>query len=338
MSTFPDQLRQYGGVPVGMGRLSEIFNAGNIWFVDYDNGSSANEGTRPNWAFDIPSTAVSAASKEGIIYIRPRTSLTCADVYYSDNITVPVTKPHLQFIGCGAGTIPGYRSSAQLRVSTTTSPLFTIHASGVVIENLHLNTTDATTGAGLVVEANRTSTYPGAVSLQMRNNRILARTTDNTAIQMGSCQYSIIEDNLFLDCPRAIHLEATYGSPQSNIVRRNIFSGLASVRDCDIFVTMTDINSRGHVIAHNIFADDKPASASARYQVFIDFSSPSTNSSTGIICGNYFASDNTGHGTDGFGPTGSEANIPASWLVVGNFYQGIGDAAPYGIVTPDVAA
>ena len=336
MTTFSDQLRQYGGAPVGTNRLAEIFQKDNIYFVDYDNGASHNSGLKPDYAVTLPSEAVSLASKEAIIYIRPRSTITSSDVYYSDNITVPISKPLVQFIGCGAGTIPGYRGAAQIKLSTTTSPLFTIQSSGVCIENLFLNTDDATSGGGSGIYAYRTASVQ-STSLQVRNCRIEASTY--TAIQMGSCQYSIVEDNIFFDCARGVHLEATSGSPQSNVVRRNIFSGLDSVRDVDIMITMTDVNSRGHVIAHNIFADDKPeGTTQGGWTKFIQFSSPSTNSSTGIICGNYFVSDNTGHGTDGFGPTGSECQIPASWLVVGNYYQGVGDQNPYGIVTPDVSA
>jgi len=318
MTTFGDQVRQYGGVPVGINRLAEIFNKDNIWFVDYDNGATAHGGQKPDDAFQIPSEAVSAAVKEGIIYIRPRSSITSSDPYYSDNITVPVTKPLVQFIGCGAGTIPGYRGSAQIRNSTTTLPIFSINAAGVVIENLHINASGATSGAAMCVNATRSASAQ-AVSLQMRNNRLIA-TAACRAVEMGSCQYSIIEDNLFLDCMRGIHMTATSGSPQSYVVRRNIFSGLKATRSVDIYVTMTDINSRGHVIADNIFTDDLPnGSGGGAIKRFIAFSLTSgSNVSTGIICGNYFA-DAT---ADSLGTSGAICSMPASWLAVGNHYEG----------------
>jgi len=315
MTTFGDQVRQYGGVPVGINRLAEIFNKDNIWFVDSDNGATAHGGQKPDDAFALPSEAVSAASKEGIIYIRPRTSITSSDVYYSDNITCTIAKPHLQFIGCGAGTVPGYRGSAQIRPLTTTSPIFDIQGSGVTIENLHLNNSGATASTAIPINSQRLG-HSGAVCLQVRQCRIIDNVTDQAgAIVLKSAQYNIIEDNIFLDCVVGIQAEATSGSPQSYTIRRNIFEGLVLTRDVDINIVMTDINSRGHVIADNIFADGQPNSASARHQLFISASAPTTAVSTGIISGNYFSAV-TGQT---YSTTGTAVKVPAGWFLVGNY-------------------
>lgn len=325
MTTFGDQVRQYGGVPVGVDRLSTMFNKDNIWFVDYDNGATAHGGQKPDDAFQIPSEAVSAAVKEGIIYIRPRTTIACADVYYSDNITIPITKPHIQLIGCGAGVIPGYRGSAQIRATTLTSPLITIESSGVVVENLHLNGTSMTSGQ--MIKAVRSATVQ-AVCAQVRNNRIITGGAELTAVWFGSCQYSFLEDNLFLDCYRSFHLEATSGSPQSIVCRRNIFSGMVLQRDVDIYVTATDVQSKGHIIAHNIFADGIPNHATARYQKFIDFSN-TAGVSTGGVFGNWFA-DST---ANSLGTSGAIAALPASWFAAGNLYEGTSAAGLAGHLT-----
>lgn len=325
MTTFGDQVRQYGGVPVGINRLAEIFNKDNIWFVDNDNGETAHGGQKPDDAFALPSEAVSAALKEGIIYIRPRTTITSSDVYYSDNITIPITKPHIQLIGCGAGIIPGYRGSAQLRASTLTSPIITIESSGVCVENLHINGTSMT--AGNLIHAERSATVQ-AVSAQIRNNRIITGGAELTAVHFGSCQYSFLEDNLFLDCYRSFHLEATSGSPQSTTCRRNIFSGMVLQRDCDIYVTATDVQSKGHIIAHNIFADGIPNHATARYQVFIGFSN-TAGVSTGGVFGNWFA-DST---ANSLGTSGTIATLPASWFAAGNLYEGTSAAGLAGHLT-----
>ena len=327
MTTFGDGVYQYGGVPVGLNRLAEIFNKDNIWFVDYDNGATAHGGQKPDDAFQIPSEAVSAATKEGIVYIRPRTSITSSDVYYSDNITVPVTKPHIQFIGCGAGQIPGYRGSAQIQPSTTTDPIFTIQSSGVCIENLFINGAAHTEGENLI-HANRSASAQ-AVALQVRNCRIQTGVTYvSTGIQLGSCQYCFVEDNLFLDCYRSIHMEAVYGSPQSYTIRRNIFEGKVAERDYDIMITITDINSRGHIIANNIFADGIPAHTDARMNRFIGCSNTSSVS-TGIVCGNYFGDDTA----DSLGTSGDCCKLPAGWWTAGNMYEGTSAAGLSGFLT-----
>lgn len=46
MSTFPDQLRQMGGVPVGPGSVLGL-QPGNWWFVDPVNGADGNAGNSP---------------------------------------------------------------------------------------------------------------------------------------------------------------------------------------------------------------------------------------------------------------------------------------------------
>jgi len=326
MTTYGDQVRQYGGVPVGVNRLSEIWQKDNIYFVDYDNGTAGAAGKKPDYAVQLPSQAVTLASKEAIIYIRPRTSITSSDVYYSDNITVPVTKPHLQFVGCGAGIVPGYRGSAQIRATALTTPIFTIQGSGVCIENLHINGTSMT--AGDLIYATRAAGVQ-AVCTQIRNCRFLTGGAELTAIQYGSNQYSFIEDNVFLDCYRSIHLEATSGSPQSMVVRRNIFSGMVLQRDVDIFITINDIQSKGHIIADNIFADGKPAHATARYQKFISSSAPTTAVSTGIVTRNGFASSTA----DQWGNAGSQVLLPTGWFFSGNYYDGTSAAGLHGFAT-----
>jgi len=328
LSTFPDGVYQYGGVPVGVGRLADIFQAGNIWFVDGTNGSAAYTGKKPDNAFALPTTAVSAASREGVIYIKPMSNVACDDVYYSDNITVDVTRPMLQFIGAGAGTVPGYRGSAQIRPSTAASHIFTIQAAGVVIQNLHLNQTGAT-AASCPIYSQRLG-YTGAVSLQVRNCRFIANVTDcEAAIALKSCQYSIVEDNIFLDCVVGVKMEATSGSPQGYTIRRNIFEGLVLTRDADILITMTDINSRGHVIADNIFADGLPNSASARFRRFIFDTAAATSVATGIVTRNSFATATA----DSMGTTGAACKLAAGWFAAGNLYEGTSASGLSGFVT-----
>jgi len=72
MSTAPDGLFQYGGVPVGGGRYEGMWG-GKVYFVDYDSGNDAHDGRAPNRAFKYLDTALSAATAWDVIYVRPRT-------------------------------------------------------------------------------------------------------------------------------------------------------------------------------------------------------------------------------------------------------------------------
>lgn len=71
MTTFSDQVFQYGGVPVGGARFSSPW--ATHWFVDYDNGSAHQSGKKPTEAFQTITQAVAAASGGDVIYINPRT-------------------------------------------------------------------------------------------------------------------------------------------------------------------------------------------------------------------------------------------------------------------------
>ena len=122
MTTAPDQLQQYGGVPVGINRLGEIFEAGNIWFVDGTDGNASYTGKQPDYAFALPSEAVSAASKGGVIYVRPKPPDSVSLTWYEDSINIPLTKSNLSIIGAGGNRdeMAEFQLSRPLLVLVTT--------------------------------------------------------------------------------------------------------------------------------------------------------------------------------------------------------------------------
>ena len=320
MTTVSDQLREYGGVPVGAGRLAKLFQAGNIFFVDGDHGQDGWTGKSPRKAVAKPSVAVGLAEKEGIIYIRPKTSAVNDDVYYSDNIVVPIAKPHIQLIGAGAGTVPGYRGAAQIRPLVDTANIIEVRSSGVCIGNLHINNTGGWEYAS-TIRCGRSPTYPGAVAIQVRHCRIISDVLGSYGVALESAQYCIVEDNMFLDCNIGIYLTATHGSPQNHTVRRNIFSGLVAKRNCDIGINMTDINSKGHVIDSNIFTDGLPNKAGEFTTRFIFDTAAATSVATGIISNNFFSDTSAIASVDGFGKTGASGIIGEYWRFVGNYNE-----------------
>ena len=313
MTTHGDMIMEYGGVPVGAGRLAKIFQAKNIFFVDYDTGQDGASGKKPTEAKQIPSAAVTDAVKEAIIYIRPRTTIACDVIYYPDNVVIPITKPHIQLIGAGAGTIPGYRGGAQIRPLVVTSNVIEIQSAGVCIENLHINN-DGTTTAIAAIRCGRSPTNPGAVAPQIRHCRIVANTTSAYGIALESAQYCIVEDNIFYECNIGVYMTATHASPVAYTIRRNIFSGLVANRNCDIGINMTDINSHGHIIDSNIFADGLPNKAGEFTTRFIFDTLAASSAATGIISNNMFASPSGGTA----GAAGNKIMVAAGWFLSGN--------------------
>jgi len=320
MTTVSDQLMEYGGVPVGAGRLAKLFQKDNIFFVDGDHGQAGWSAKTPRKAVALPSQAVSLAAKEGIIYIRPKTSATNEDVYYEDNIEIPIAKPHIQLIGAGAGTVPGYRGAAQIRPLVATTNLILIHSSGVCVENLHINNTGGG-GSMAALRCWRWPTYPGAVAPQIRHCRFISDVALSYALTLESAQYCVVEDNIFLDCNIGIYMTATHGSPQGYTIRRNIFSGLVAKRHVDIAINMTDINSHGHTIDSNLFIDGLPTKAGEFTAGFLFDTLAATSAATGIISNNFFSDTSAIASVDGFGKTGASGIIGEFWFFVGNYNE-----------------
>ena len=66
MTTFGDQLLQFGGVPVGM----QFPTAGRTFYLDPTNGNDENLGTSPDKAFKTLTAAYAAltANQNDILY------------------------------------------------------------------------------------------------------------------------------------------------------------------------------------------------------------------------------------------------------------------------------
>jgi hypothetical protein len=345
MSTFPDGVYQYGGVPVGsgVGRLADIFEGGNIWFVDYDNGSAAYTGKKPDWAFDLPSTAVSAASKGAVIYIRPRTTAACAQTYYVDNIDIPVTKPNLTICGAGAGN-PNNRGSVQLKPSTLTSHTIDVKASGCTFENMRLTATGGTAGSGVaILHAVRAKTggdiYHGYSGLTVRNclfqNTVAhagyglgASPYENDvfggAIALGTPQHCLIEGNVFDQCLGGITIYPTNGDIINVRVLHNYFQGYAAAagnRDVDILLVLNSVTSNSVIIDSNVFADGVPSHTGGAYGRFIYM--PLMTAGTGIWSNNVFAI----HSAEAeMSENGSACQIADEFLGAHNYCEGTGSS------------
>lgn len=87
ITNFPDGVASFGA-PVG-GRFSSPW--ATHYFVDYDNGNDLNKGTAPDEAYKTIQAAITAASAQDIIYVRPRAyQWARGPRRYEETITVPV--------------------------------------------------------------------------------------------------------------------------------------------------------------------------------------------------------------------------------------------------------
>jgi hypothetical protein len=309
----------------GVGRLADMFAADNIFFVDGVLGDSANDGKSPGsgHALDSITNAISAASKDAVIYVKPQTTIASAQTYYRDNITIPLTKPNLSIIGCGAGGAnPNSYTGVQLKVSaaTTTGNLITVNGGGAYLENMRL-TGNAMTGTGAIVMANTSATsQPGG--LHVRGCLFEAPVAVGTVyptyllggcIALGSCNYSLIEGNFFYNCLGSIHSSSTYGTQGRVEIRGNSFVGAPGSRDLDIHLR-PGASTYGSWVAinHNIFGDGLPTGGSTNLFIKI------VGTGSGHLMGNYFAS--TAAATE-YGSDGTDCIIPTTYFFAGNYNE-----------------
>jgi len=344
ISNFPNGI--YATPLLGAGRLSDMWNSGNIYFVDGYAGSVSNTGLSPTAALALPSEAISACKGGATIYIRPigmnyDQSLTTNYQFYTDDIIIPFGKSGISLVGAGEPR-PLYFGGVALKPSTVTGSLIDIRSNSNIIENMHLTlvggTADQADGATTwqtIILMHRDGSNSRCYGNVIRGNRFSHDASHPSfaygggAIVNWTAQNTIIENNLFENCLGGVQLHSHAGDTIFNYIRGNTFSGNPANRDCDLVVSINAATCHGNCIYDNIFADGLPTHA-GNYVRFIHF--PYVTAGTGIIANNYFA---TATVTNGFGEGGggSQAIVAANMFMAGNYYEGTGTTAPYGLIT-----
>lgn len=136
MTTAPDGLFQYGGEPVGGARFTSPW--ATVYFVDGTDGNATNDGSKPDFAMSTIQRAVTAASAQDVIYVRPlEAESDYSDVSkYAEEITVPVAKTQLSLIGVLNGTSPNY--GPKIRQNTASAYCIDVYAPSFHLENMCL--------------------------------------------------------------------------------------------------------------------------------------------------------------------------------------------------------
>ena len=306
----------------GIGRLSDIWNADNIWFVDGDNGSSGNAGNEPDRAVALISTAIDKASRGGTIYVKPRTTVASAQTYYVDSLVIPLTKPNLSIIGAGFPGCHNSFSGCQLKASDVATDLIHVNGAGFNIENMRLS------GAGMTDLGNSLIDAEAAVDQTRKPSGLTVRgchfasaasgasATEGQlggAIGCGSVSQMIIEDCVFYAVTTSIMMTNTSGTGNNQIIRGNVFGGTCASRNCDV---VNIGNGTGIVIADNIFSCGVPAGAGGYASNFIYISA-----GVGIVARNAFATATN----EVAKATGTECTIPTTFFCAGNTIEAATD-------------
>jgi hypothetical protein len=156
MTTFSDQVFEFGGAPVGSGRFSSPW--ATHWFVDFDNGTASGDGRRPDKAYKTIQAAVTAASGGDVIYIAPRAyQLGQGFRRYVEDITVTqggtagsgqvATNANISIIGVTQRQYPSDMVGVRTKYSTAGHGGWNIEAPGTHLESIGHFAEDATTYA-----------------------------------------------------------------------------------------------------------------------------------------------------------------------------------------------
>jgi hypothetical protein len=249
---------------IGGGR-SNMFAAGNVWFVDGDNGSDDNPGSGPSVSCASISGAVSKASKGGIIYVRPRMTVASAQSYYTDNITTPLTKPQLSILGCGNDLDKPYLSVAVKAATAGVGlPVLTVQGSGFLTESMEWTGTGQTADTASIVYVSNDGTIALTDGLAIRNcsfRNAKGHAVSGTYGGGGAIQFETpinykVQNCGFHECLNSITFRTSYAAVNNLLIQDCYFTGANTSRDTDIQTNA--VSGRGFIVDNCKFADSLP--------------------------------------------------------------------------------
>src|SRR3990167_10370559 len=290
---------------------------GNIWFVD---GDKSTGGAGASWedAFATIVAAEAAASAGDVIYVAGKTmAKTDTDPgSYTENLTI--NTPQLSIIGVSRGRSQG--GLPQLKVgATTTSPIITISAPGVLVANLGFNGAGATGGGILLDDDGGTTSAAFGWTIANCHFKNCVGTDSTDAETGGAIQWSgdggawqgLVTGCRFYKNVGDIVLPVGASTiPQDIVIENCEFSGPAASTDCNIYTGTNGIN--GLVIRDCTFSA-MPNITSGETKRYV-----SLTGSVGIMANCYFASIVSPTGSQvTFASDGTGGLVPATVFMAG---------------------
>lgn len=312
---YPEDIVGAGGLPL---------EGGKVWFVDGDK-TTGGSGTSWNDAFaetdfDGNVSDMGAISAGDVIMVAARTmAKTDTDpTSYTTNLVMDV--PQVSLIGVSRGLTQG--GLPQLKVgATTTSPIVSVQAPGVMLANLGFNGSGAT-GSAVKFFDDGGSTYASfggsILGCHFKNARGSSATNGalGGAIVLSGAPWQIrIEGNRFYKClADIVLLDTSNAVPQDVVIKDNVFSPVAANTDINIYGAGGSGFGVGLTIDQNIFGAS-PNISSGTNAKFIDL----TGADGGVLTRNMFGAITAEAETDvTFGATGDNI-VPTTVFMAGNW-------------------
>jgi len=315
---------------LGASRLVDMWNKGNIFFVDGENGSADHNGKTPDTAVSHPSEAVSMASQWASIYIRPQqytTYATIANYYYTDNITVPIGKAGISFIGAGPGG--SHYQTVEIKTAAAASHVFDIYAPGVQIENMRLTGTSQTAGDRSVIRAmgdGSTNKANGGLGIR---NCTFSNAKIGGAIRIDNPWNCTVDNCVFHNCAFGTYTTSSVSSTNGMWIKNCQFEGQDANIDCHIYASGGSANCYGLLVDNCTFNTTTPALSTGVHKRYIKVADTWTTAGGGMISDCHFAigSDDSGD----VGAAGTLILVPTTILVVGCYFSASAAAKTFAV-------
>lgn len=239
MTMHKDQIFQWGGTPVGSGVSYGWKVDSDAIFVDGTQGGDEKNGSSPKEAVATVEKAITLAGPYDVIYITEKSfSGTDPTTYIgaTANHTIPVANLGMAIVGVSHAGMLGYPMTPYLMgLAATETPIFTVNAPLVAIENLHFSGNWAnanTTTAGIYAPNSTgfTTQVPQALSVYNCSFEDLegaAPTQGTTApgggISIQGTWYTVVNHCRFRNCVVGIQVISAASTTVATTLEHCIF-------------------------------------------------------------------------------------------------------------------
>lgn len=211
MTTFSDQVKQFGGAPVGSSFGWK--NNSTVYFVDGTLGKSDNGGKKPDDAVANISEAIDLASEYDVIYILEHGFSGTDPVAYQEtsaNLTIPIAKDGIALVGATHQGMVGRPLSPYIKgMAASATPILTVNAPLCAIENLAFtggwnNATTCTSGIYLP-DTIEDTTVPQGTSIYNCSFEDISGTAAHGGVYARGSWYINIVKTYHRNCVYAIN-------------------------------------------------------------------------------------------------------------------------------------
>ena len=304
MTTAPDMLSHYGGVPVASSAYTNPWTT--AYFVDGTNGTAGAGGLSPGDATATINQAVTLAGPGDVIYVRqllPQVADLTEPTQYTDNIVIPVTKYGLSIIGTGNNPHQPFYCSVK---PGSAGYGIQVLGSSFLLENMAVNRGSATTGVIYLGGDNSTSLNAWGTLISNCHIR-RGNSAANAGIKTYAGSYQTIYHCYFTACDTGISANSGGSFP----IRSFCIDG------CTFQAENADNPDQRDIYVGGVVYQLEIKNCNFHAVPALDYINAVAATTYGVVQNCYFGSlDAT------CSPTGSEINVAATVFVSGCFDDG----------------